>query len=203
MPTIAQQLTQLESDRQDLVDNLETKGITGLTGDETFTELVPEVLNIPSGGGGGDLPSGARHIQVGDILANKKIYFNFPDDIFTSMDTYFTSKGYTIGKTVQYMYFISTDPNAVDYTTAPTSGYGSIYFQVRNANSITPYRLICFGNGSLVPAQRYSNDYYYSHRVIDLTIGAITSTYNALFNHSITYIDTNNPAYQYIWVEEE
>lgn len=54
MATIEQQLTQLESDRQDLVDNLETKGITGLTGDETFTELVPEVLNI-SGGGGANL----------------------------------------------------------------------------------------------------------------------------------------------------
>lgn len=48
MPTIAEQLTQLESDREDLVDNLEAKGITGLSGDETFTELVPEVLNIPS-----------------------------------------------------------------------------------------------------------------------------------------------------------
>lgn len=33
-----------------MVDNLEEKGITGLTGDETFTELVPEILNIPSGG---------------------------------------------------------------------------------------------------------------------------------------------------------
>lgn len=50
MPTISEQLTQLISDRDDLVDNLTTKGITGLTGDETFTELVPEVLNIPSGG---------------------------------------------------------------------------------------------------------------------------------------------------------
>ena len=43
-------LEQLIQDRDDLVDNLETKGITGLSGDETFTELVPEVLNIPSGG---------------------------------------------------------------------------------------------------------------------------------------------------------
>ena len=49
MPTIAEQLTQLESDRSDLVDNLETMGITGLSGDETFTELVPEVLNIQGG----------------------------------------------------------------------------------------------------------------------------------------------------------
>lgn len=48
--TTADYLEQLEQDREDLVDNLETKGITGLSGDETFTELVPEVLNIPSGG---------------------------------------------------------------------------------------------------------------------------------------------------------
>ena len=49
--TTADYLTQLQNDREDLVDNLEAKGITGLSGDETFTELVPQVLNIPSGGG--------------------------------------------------------------------------------------------------------------------------------------------------------
>ena len=57
MNTTADYLNQLEQDREDLVDNLETKGITGLTGDETFTELVPEVLNIPSGGGSANLQS--------------------------------------------------------------------------------------------------------------------------------------------------
>jgi len=41
-------LDQLDQDKDDLVTNLTEKGITGLTGDETFTELVPEVLNIPS-----------------------------------------------------------------------------------------------------------------------------------------------------------
>lgn len=54
MPTTSDYLEQLEQDREDLVDNLESKGITGLTGDETFTELVPEVLNIPSESGGLD-----------------------------------------------------------------------------------------------------------------------------------------------------
>ena len=39
--TTSDYLNQLETDRQDLVDNLETQGITGLTGDETFTALVP------------------------------------------------------------------------------------------------------------------------------------------------------------------
>lgn len=47
--TTSDYLTQLQQDREDLVDNLETQGITGLTGDETFTELVPEVLNIQGG----------------------------------------------------------------------------------------------------------------------------------------------------------
>lgn len=52
--TTSDYLEQLQQDKQDLVDNLTTKGITGLTGDETFTELVPEVLNIHSGGGSYD-----------------------------------------------------------------------------------------------------------------------------------------------------
>ena len=51
MPTTSDYLTQLQQDREDLIDNLEEKGITGLTGNETFTELVPEVLNIETGGG--------------------------------------------------------------------------------------------------------------------------------------------------------
>lgn len=50
--TTSDYLEQLQQDKQDLVDNLTTQGITGLTGDETFTELVPEVLNIEAGGGG-------------------------------------------------------------------------------------------------------------------------------------------------------
>lgn len=44
--TTADYLTQLQQDRENLVDNLEAKGITGLTGDETFTELVPQVANV-------------------------------------------------------------------------------------------------------------------------------------------------------------
>lgn len=47
MSTISEQLTQLQTDKDNLVNNLTTKGISGLTGDETFTELVPEVLELP------------------------------------------------------------------------------------------------------------------------------------------------------------
>ena len=43
---IETQLDNLDSIREDLVDNLEIKGITGLSGDEKFDELVPKVLDI-------------------------------------------------------------------------------------------------------------------------------------------------------------
>ena len=42
-------LQQLQTDKQNLVDNLVTKGVNA-TNDETFTELVPKVLDISSGG---------------------------------------------------------------------------------------------------------------------------------------------------------
>lgn len=51
MPTIDDYIDQLKSDRADLVTNLETMGVEDIPSDETFTELVPRVLTIPTGGG--------------------------------------------------------------------------------------------------------------------------------------------------------
>lgn len=50
MATTSEYLTQLQNDKQTLVDNLVTKGVSA-TSDETFTSLVPKVLDIQSGGG--------------------------------------------------------------------------------------------------------------------------------------------------------
>ena len=49
MATTADYLTQLQADKQALVNNLVTKGVEA-TNDETFTSLVPKVLEISSGG---------------------------------------------------------------------------------------------------------------------------------------------------------
>ena len=51
MATINEYIDQLKTDRVNLVNNLETKGISDLSGEETFTELVPKVLDIETGGG--------------------------------------------------------------------------------------------------------------------------------------------------------
>lgn len=49
MATTEQYLTQLQTDKQTLVNNLVEKGVEA-TADETFTSLVPKVLEISSGG---------------------------------------------------------------------------------------------------------------------------------------------------------
>ena len=48
MATTQEYLSQLQSDKQTLVNNLVTKGVSA-TSDETFTSLVPKVLDIESG----------------------------------------------------------------------------------------------------------------------------------------------------------
>lgn len=50
MATTSDYLTQLQADKQALVDNLVAKGVQA-TNNETFTTLVPKVNNIQSGGG--------------------------------------------------------------------------------------------------------------------------------------------------------
>lgn len=51
MATTADYLTQLQADKQTLVNNLIAKGVNA-TNEETFTSLVPKVTEIQSGGGG-------------------------------------------------------------------------------------------------------------------------------------------------------
>jgi hypothetical protein len=43
----ADYLAQLVKDKSDLINSLNSKGIKGLTGKETFTEIIPELNNIP------------------------------------------------------------------------------------------------------------------------------------------------------------
>lgn len=50
MATTSDYLTQLQADKQTLVNNLIEKGVEANT-NETFTSLVPKVLDIKSGGG--------------------------------------------------------------------------------------------------------------------------------------------------------
>lgn len=63
MATIADQLTQLQNDKQTLVNNLVAKGIEA-TSDETFTTLVPKINDIQTGGGNIDEYFNTNSTQV-------------------------------------------------------------------------------------------------------------------------------------------
>lgn len=78
--TTSDYLEQLEQDREDLVDNLETKGITGLTGDETFTQLVPKVLDIQSTPDTTDLRTVINMTDVN--LTSQTPFGDYPDGLY-------------------------------------------------------------------------------------------------------------------------
>ena len=71
MPTTADYLNQLIDDKADLVAILNAKGVTA-SDTETFTELVPKVDTIPSGGGGNADGSLARPF-IADLSINFEV----------------------------------------------------------------------------------------------------------------------------------
>ena len=70
MPTISDQLTALIVQKNNLVDNLNSKGVTA-TRSEKLNTLVPKVLQINSGGG---LDTSDANATSNDILLDKTAY---------------------------------------------------------------------------------------------------------------------------------
>lgn len=79
MATIAEQLIQLQNDKQVLVDNLVAKGVEA-SSDETFTTLAPKVADIEAGGGDvflddvNEIPTTANFAITDGYVTNEGIY---------------------------------------------------------------------------------------------------------------------------------
>ena len=97
MATTAEYLNKLVEQKNTLADNLVTKGVTA-THDETLDTLVPKVLEISSGGGGGIYPIDDTGMPTGDVVVPEgvvtlsKIPFNANANITSvSLPTSLTS----------------------------------------------------------------------------------------------------------------
>lgn len=97
MATTAEYLNKLVDQKNTLADNLVTKGVDA-THDETLETLVPKVLEISSGGGGGIYPIDNTGMPAGDVtvpdgvVTLSKIPFNANTNITSvSLPTSLTS----------------------------------------------------------------------------------------------------------------
>ena len=97
MATTAEYLNKLVEQKNTLADNLVAKGVTA-THDETLDTLVPKILEISSGGGGGIYPIDNTGMPTGDVIIPdgvvtlSKIPFNANTNITSvSMPTSLTS----------------------------------------------------------------------------------------------------------------
>lgn len=183
MPTISEQLTQLISDRDDLVDNLTTKGISGLTGDETFTELVPEVLNISGGGSSGvtfdnvsyglTQPSASNYkywIPV-DTTKQSKPLKMVPKCTLKDTLQNFTATDLTVNNDASYGYINYTSSNMIrtkdyiaSYAEERTSSTNfTIYFYERNNKDNNTFNIMepsLTGNAITVNKSNCFSDIY-------------------------------------------
>ena len=80
-------LEQLKQDKTDLVSNLTYQGIENLTGDETFTELVPKVLDITTGSAGRDWTE-IGYTEEPQVIDDG---FNYAKNIYDNWDSTRTS----------------------------------------------------------------------------------------------------------------
>ena len=159
MPTISQQLNQLSQDRENLVDNLETMGIEDLTGDETFTQLVPQVLNI----------SGGQYIQYDVIpeasseLNNSIIqYVGATGNGYTNGYFYKCQESATPGTYEWININVQTEPESehIQYSTMPeasASNLGKIVEYIGATGTyVNGYFYQCISDGAGTPTYSWS-----------------------------------------------
>ena len=138
-------LAQLQTDKQTLVDNLVTKGVSA-TSDETFTSLVPKVLDISTGT---DIEItdasylfyyGARDNQIVDLLklcknvTNCNYMFGYCRDM-TSLDlSNFDTSQVT---NMSNMFYYCTKLTQIDVSNFDTSQVTDVVYMFRTCSSLT------------------------------------------------------------------
>lgn len=127
-----------------------------------------------------------RHIQLGDILKDKTLYFTFPDDFYTQIDSYPNGL---------YPFFSTIDSPIQNNECGITLGksQATYYYVTISKNQARDIKYIYFYNKYGSPAL--------STNLTEYDISS-NPTHNATFADPIVYLDTSSPCYQYVWIED-
>lgn len=170
MPTTSEYLQQLQTDKQNLVDNLVTKGVSA-TSDETFTELVPKVLDIQSGGS--------------DFVINDATYlfaYNSRLDILNDLLTLCKNVG-----VCSSMFFGSNNLTSVDLSNFDTSECINFANMFQNCDNLTEVNVSNFDTSKVMIM---SNMFRSCSKLTKLDISSF-STESLIINTYMFYQCTN------------
>lgn len=127
MATTTQYLEQLQNDKANLVNNLVAKGVQA-TDEETFTQLVPKVLDIQGGGS--------------DVEINDCNYLFYANSRLNELNEILSiCKNVT---TTQYMFYLCTNLTAIDLSNFDTSTIYRMNGMFQYCNNLTTIDLSNF-----------------------------------------------------------
>jgi len=170
--TTADYLHSLQNDKDTLITNLGTQGITGLTGDETFTELVPKVLDISTGADLSDyFTSSITHTQIGTYI---------PSGIVGSLKKVppMTLSGTDASSLFAYMSSLTTSPQ-IDLSNA--TNLSSLFYR---CTSLTELSNVIFPSNFGINSLTMSNAFQYCSSLSgDLSsVNLYSQTFQYAFN---------------------
>ena len=180
MPTTSEYLQQLQTDKQNLVDNLVTKGVSA-SNDETFTSLVPKVLDIQSGGG--------EKLEINDAryLFYKGARLNSLNQLLNAC------KNVT---NCSYMFHSCINLDSINLKSLDTSNVTTMAYMFYNCSSLTNIDLSNFNTSKTTSMSNMFNACR-SLKSIDLSVfdaSRVTSMSSMFYNcDNLKKVIINNP----------
>lgn len=148
MSTTSEYLQQLQTDKQNLVDNLVTKGVSA-TSNETFTSLVPKVLDIQSGGTDAEITDASYLFYNGTRLDYLNELLNLCKNVTSTYQMFYlcsTLKSVDLSDfdmsnvtTMYYMFYMCTSLKSIIWkngTTSKNTDMGNVFYACNNLESI-------------------------------------------------------------------
>ena len=180
MATVSDYLTQLQTDKQTLVDNLVTKGVSA-TSDETFTSLVPKVLDIQSG-------------SSDDLVIDNAKYLFYQGARLNSLNQLLNAcKNVT---NCSYMFHSCTNLDSINLKSLDTSNVTTMAYMFYNCSILTNIDLSNFNTSKTTSMSNMFNTCR-SLESIDLSVfdaSKVTNMSSMFYNcNNLKKVIINNP----------